>query len=125
MNIIYINHYAGSPEMGREFRTYYLSREWVKMGHNVTIIAGDYSHLRIKNPKVEHDFQREEIDGIEYLWVKTGLYEGNGMSRALTMFRFVCKLMRNEKNGLSFFCKEKSLFPLRHRFIEIREGCQV
>ena len=41
MNILYINHYAGSPEMGMEFRPYYLSREWVKMGHKVTMIAGD------------------------------------------------------------------------------------
>ena len=50
MNILYIEHYAGSPEMGMEFRPYYLSREWTRMGHRVTIIAGDYSHLRKKNP---------------------------------------------------------------------------
>lgn len=59
MNILYINHYAGSPEMGMEFRPYYFSREWIKMGYNVRIIAGDYSHLRIKNPKVENDFQEK------------------------------------------------------------------
>lgn len=92
MNILYINHYAGSPDMGMEFRPYYLSREWVKMGHNVTIIAGDYSHLRGKNPVVAKNFQSEIIDGIEYVWVKTGTYEGNGITRALTMERFVRKL---------------------------------
>ncbi|RKM57897.1 glycosyltransferase WbuB [Butyrivibrio sp. CB08] len=92
MNILYLEHYAGSPEMGMEFRPYYLSREWVKMGHKVTIIAGDYSHLRKKNPIVTRDFQSEDIDGIEYVWVKTGSYEGNGVARALTMERFVRKL---------------------------------
>lgn len=92
MNILYIEHYAGSPEMGMEFRPYYLSREWVRMGHRVTVIAGDYSHLRKKNPAVERDFQTEEIDGIEYVWVRTGTYEGNGAARALTMERFVRKL---------------------------------
>lgn len=92
MNILYIEHYAGSPEMGMEFRPYYLSREWVKMGHKVTIIAGDYSHLRKKNPTVTKDFQAENIDGIEYVWLKTGKYEGNGAARALTMERFVRKL---------------------------------
>ena len=56
MNILYIEHYAGSPEMGMEFRPYYLSKEWTKMGHNVTIIAGDYSPLRKKNPSVINDF---------------------------------------------------------------------
>lgn len=97
MNILYIEHYAGSPEMGMEFRPYYLSREWVKMGHKVTIIAGDYSHLRKMNPKVSHDFQGENIDGIEYVWLKTGQYEGNGIARAMTMERFVRKLYMHAK----------------------------
>ena len=65
MNILYLEHYAGSPEMGMEFRPYYLSREWVKQGHKVTIIAGDYSHVRKKNPSVLNDFTSEDIDGIE------------------------------------------------------------
>lgn len=97
MNILYLEHYAGSPEMGMEFRPYYLSREWVKIGHKVTIIAGDYSHLRKNNPNVNEDFQSETIDGIEYVWLKTGRYEGNGVSRALTMERFVRKLLSNSK----------------------------
>lgn len=95
MNILLINHYAGSPEMGMEFRPYYFAREWVKAGHRVTIIAGDYSHLRIRNPEVKKDFQKEVIDGIRYCWIKTGRYEGNGLKRALTMFRFVYKIWKN------------------------------
>lgn len=81
--------------MGMEFRPYYLSREWVKMGHDVRIVAGDYSHLRQKNPEVQKDFQEEVIDDITYTWIKTGEYEGNGVARALTMFRFVYKLRAN------------------------------
>ncbi len=92
MNILYLEHYAGSPDMGMEFRPYYLSREWVKMGHKVTIIAGDYSHLRKKNPTVTHDMEKETIDGIDYYWLKTGSYDGNGLSRAITMIRFCNKL---------------------------------
>ena len=97
MNILYIEHYAGSPEMGMEFRPYYLAREWVKMGHHVRIVAGDYSHLRIRNPAVEKNFQTETTDGIDYVWIKTGQYTGNGAARALTMFRFVWKLWKNAK----------------------------
>lgn len=92
MNIVLINHYAGSPEMGMEFRPYYFAREWTKMGHRVHILAADYSHLRIRNPDVTKDFQTEKIDGIYYHWIRTGKYEGNGVRRALTMFRFVGKL---------------------------------
>lgn len=92
MNILLINHYAGSPEMGMEFRPYYFAREWIKMGHRVDIIAADYSHLRRINPGVSKDFQEEMIDGIHYHWIRTGEYEGNGAKRAVTMAKFVTKL---------------------------------
>lgn len=95
MNILLINHYAGSPEMGMEFRPYYFAREWVKAGHRVDIIAADYSHLRRMNPEVDHDFQEDIIDGIHYHWIKTRTYEGNGAKRAITMAQFVSKLWFN------------------------------
>ncbi len=92
MNILYIEHYAGSPDMGMEFRPYYLSREWVRMGHKVSIIAADYSHLRIKNPKITKDFQKETVDGIDYYWIHTSTYKRNGINRAKTMAQFIGKL---------------------------------
>ena len=96
-NILLINHYAGSPELGMEFRPYYFAREWVKVGYRVDIIAADYSHLRIKNPKISRDFEEEIIDGIHYHWIHTGTYEGNGIKRALTMFQFVGKIWLHAK----------------------------
>ena len=80
-----------------EFRPYYLAREWVRMGHRVTIVAGDFSHLRKINPHARQDFQEQNIDGIAYCWVRTGEYQGNGVARALTMFRFVGKLWLHAK----------------------------
>lgn len=116
MNILLINHYAGSPEMGMEFRPYYFAREWVKAGNNVTIIAGDYSHLRMTNPGVDSDFQEEDIDGIRYVWVKTGYYEGNGSARAFSMFRFVSKLRSHAKDIVRKFSPDaviaSSTYPL-------------
>lgn len=97
MKILLLNHYAGNPELGMEFRPYYFASEWGKMGHEVRIIAGDYSHLRIKNPKIEKDFQKNNIGGVEYYWIRTGKYNGNGMERALSMFRFVAKIWLNTK----------------------------
>ena len=91
-NILLINHYAGSPEMGMEFRPYYLAKEWIKDGYRVDIISADYSHLRIKNPQVKADFEEESIDGVHYHWIKAGKYDKNGVKRALSMFIFVFKL---------------------------------
>lgn len=97
MNILLINHYAGSPKMGMEFRPYYLAREWIKDGHKVTIVAGDFSHLRKENPVVEKDLQESHVDGIKYIWLKTGSYEGNGIKRAKTMAHFCRKLYKYKK----------------------------
>lgn len=97
MKIMIINHYAGSLSMGMEFRPYYFAREWIKLGHDVIIVAGDYSHLRKENPVVEEDFQENEIEKIKYVWIKTGVYSGNGVKRAFTMFRFVLKLWIHAK----------------------------
>lgn len=94
MNILYLNHYAGSPEMGMEFRPYYLSKEWGNLGHKVSIIAGDYSHLRKNNPTIKRDMEKHSVDGIDYYWLKTGEYHGNGVNRAITMLRFCYKLSK-------------------------------
>jgi len=97
LNILYINHYAGSDKHGMEFRPFYLAKEWGKSGLSTTIVAADYSHLRKVNPKVSCDFQEENVDGITYCWVKTVVYEGNGLSRVFSMIQFVSKLIFRAK----------------------------
>lgn len=81
-------------EYGMEYRPYYLAKEWIKMGHNVSIIAAEFSHLRRKNPRVTEDFERREIDGINYYFFKTVKYTHNGGKRALSMCEFSSKLWK-------------------------------
>ena len=97
MNILLINHYAGSDYHGMEFRPFYMAREWKKKGHNVTILGADFSHLRKNNPVIEKDFQEEVIDGITYVWVKTPKYQGNGVGRIKNISTFMWKLRMNYK----------------------------
>lgn len=66
MNILLINHYAGSIRHGMEYRPYYFAREWVRQGHRVHIVAGSYSHLRKHNVEPGGAAKTEEIDGITY-----------------------------------------------------------
>ena len=115
MNILLINHYAGSTNYGMEYRAYYLAKEWVKKGHQVTIVAACFSHLRLKNPDVKSDYQEEMIEGIKYLWIKTPPYEGS-LKRILNMGTFVMKVNKYAKK-LSRDCKPNlviagSCYPL-------------
>jgi glycosyltransferase involved in cell wall biosynthesis len=95
MNILLINHYAGSNIHGMEYRPYYLSKEWVKLGHNVTIVAASHSHIRTKQPDMVEKWTEETIDGIRYIWIQTPTYEGNGIKRIVNMMAFVKELMLN------------------------------
>lgn len=94
MKILLINHYAGSLQHGMEYRPYYLAREWVKLGHEVTIIGASFSHLRQKN--IEGARLKEEyIDGIRYLWLPTVAYQGNSVRRFRNMLEFVWQLYKH------------------------------
>jgi glycosyltransferase involved in cell wall biosynthesis len=85
MNILYLNHYAGSPALGMEYRPYYLAREWVRLGHRVQMLAADFSHVRAVQPAAGD----EVIDGINYRWHATPPYAGNGLGRVKNIWAFL------------------------------------
>ncbi len=88
MNILLVNHYAGSSIHGMEYRPFYLAREWVKLGHKVSIVAASYSHLRSKEPALNGNITKEMIEGIYYIWLRTPKYHGNGFGRVFNMMAF-------------------------------------
>jgi glycosyltransferase involved in cell wall biosynthesis len=75
-----------------EYRPYYLSREWVRLGHSVTIVAASYSHLRTKLPDMNGEMTEENLDGIRYVWLKTPKYQGSGAGRVFNMLSFLRQL---------------------------------
>jgi glycosyltransferase involved in cell wall biosynthesis len=115
MNILIINHYAGSPILGMEYRPYYLGKEFVKMGHNVTIVGASFSHLRSIQPKVKNDFTEEKVDGIQYVWLKTPAYKGS-LKRIINILFFIFKLYYYKTKISSLACPDlviaSSTYPL-------------
>jgi len=85
VNILYINHYAGNPALGMEYRPYYLAREWVRLGHRVQMLAADFSHVRAHQPQAGD----EVVDGIAYRWYATPRYVGNGLARVKNIAAFL------------------------------------
>ena len=90
MNILYLNHYAGSPALGMEYRPYYLAREWVRLGHRVLIVAADHSHVRARQPAPGE----ETNDGIAYRWIATPAYRGKGLARMRNILAYLGALWR-------------------------------
>lgn len=78
MNIIFFAHFAGSPKHGMVYGHYYLAREWMRAGHDVTIVAASFAHTRFLQPQSGHALVEEFIDGIRYLWIPTPSYSPVG-----------------------------------------------
>lgn len=92
-NILLINHYAGSPSHGMEFRPFFMAKAWKASGHNTHIVAASYSHLRNVNPEITSGKKWELIDGISFLWLKTSFYSGNSFGRVINMLEFIMKIL--------------------------------
>ncbi len=74
------------------FRTYYLAREWVRLGHKVRILGADFSHVRASQPERPVGAPttwHEPIDGIDYQWFATPAYTGNGVPRVRNIATFL------------------------------------
>lgn len=80
-----------------EFRPFYLAREWVRAGHQVRIVAASHSHIRANQPQFSGAVKEENIEGVEYQWLSTPAYEGNGIGRVKNIFSFVLSLWRKSR----------------------------
>lgn len=116
MKILILNHYAGSPELGMEYRSYYFAEEWLKMGHEVRIVCSSFSHLRTFNPEVKTSTFLEKLDSIEFYWVKSPKYKGNGFRRVLNIFVFLIRIILNRKKLINSYDPDviisSSTYPL-------------
>jgi glycosyltransferase involved in cell wall biosynthesis len=89
-----ICQYAGSKYHGMAYRQYYLAKEFLKRGYSVFIFSGSFSHQFTKLPTVKGNFTLENIDGINYIWVKLPKYgQSKSIGRALSMVLFMLKLL--------------------------------
>jgi glycosyltransferase involved in cell wall biosynthesis len=117
VNILLVNHYAGSPTHGMEYRPYYMARAWQKLGHRVRVVASAFSHVRTVQPQpVDGGMRLERVDGVEYAWVAGGSYAGNGLGRVRNMAGFVAGLLRHTGRITADFAPDavisSSTYPL-------------
>jgi glycosyltransferase involved in cell wall biosynthesis len=88
---VIINHNAGSPYHGPNFRSYYAARGWIQNGMQATIVCSSFSHKLRQLPKVEGKYAIEMIDGIRYIWLRTPKFSNN-VGRLLNYVQFQRRL---------------------------------
>ena len=105
MNIWMVNHYAIPPSMGGLVRHYYFSKYLQKKGHTVKIFTSSKIHNTDINMIKDKSLYREEMeDGVEYTFVRSRDYKGNGMDRVINMMDLPFKTWKTMK---LFYKKQK------------------
>lgn len=85
MNIWYIHHYGGGPNLGSYDRPYQLGRAWQKQGHSATIFIAAFHHLLEQQKPLEGELS---IDGVRYVTVPARPYRKNNVDRLRNMWGF-------------------------------------
>jgi len=96
MNIWIFNHYALTPDMSGGTRHYDFAKELVKRGHRVTVVASSFHYSKYKEMKEykNNNFIQETIDGIDFIWIKTPEYFGNGIGRVKNMLHYTYNVLK-------------------------------
>ncbi|MBA2648879.1 MAG: glycosyltransferase family 4 protein [Legionella sp.] len=96
--IWYCHHYAGSPSLGMSFRPYYMVKEFCNAGHNAYVIAASFHHLKKNQDPQKHSIEKQTIDGVNFITLKTTAYKKNGLLRILNMIQYAFKFFVNSKH---------------------------
>ncbi len=98
--IWYISKYASPLKYGFGSRHFYLAREFNRLGQKAVIISSDSNHLA-RIPALPSVYFRENVDGVDTLWIKTIKYKGTAsIRRILSWIDFEVKLWYMPKDML-------------------------
>lgn len=101
MVIWYLCKYASPEKYFFGTRHFYLGKEWVKQGHEVTIFTSNSNHLTDSLPKFKAKSYNENIEGVNTIWLN-GLKpkRSSGFSRILSWLHFEWQLITVSKLNL-------------------------
>jgi glycosyltransferase involved in cell wall biosynthesis len=86
-----VAHYASAPDRPTGSRHFDLARGLVRHGHATTVFAAGFGHATGREERLSGGriCRSEMFDGIEFAWLRTLPYHGNGLRRRLNMLSFL------------------------------------
>ena len=118
-NLWIICHYAQQPPLNTMLRYHNWGKELVRRGYSVTIIAASTIH-NTDIDVIDSIGKNEDVcDGVQYKYIKTPKYSGNGMQRIKNMLTFCLglKKFRSCRPDVIITC-EAYLFSFVRRYFK-------
>ena len=101
MNILCISKYASPPNYSKmPARLFVLVKEFIKLGHNATLITSDSNHFS-SYPETSEIYNYEIVENVPLYWLKTKKYiKTASIDRVLSWFDFEMKLFKMDLNKI-------------------------
>lgn len=97
MRIWIVNYYAGTPATAGNPRYLKLAKHFMEAGHEViTFNAGRTANINDEEFK-GGNFVEREYDGFRFVHVRVPSFEGNGVKRMLSIWKFAQTLLKGRK----------------------------
>ena len=96
MNIWILDHYAIPPDTPGITRQYDFAKELIKKGHNVSIFAASFNHRTRREERLGkgQNHRKENINGVEFIWIRTSPYfGGNDRRRLVNMLSYTMRVI--------------------------------
>lgn len=121
INLLIVNQFASTPKYssGSGERFYYLAPFFQKEGINTRVVSSGYNHLFVTNPPTPRLFNKEQVDGALFTWVKLRQYKKTSfIGRFLSWIEFLIKLffLRHKDRPDIVLVSSMSLFPIIYAF---------
>lgn len=98
MNIWLVNQYAVPPDAAGGTRHYGLARALGDLGHRVIVFASTFNHMTRTQRTVGRSsgvgMALERVGGVDFAWIWTPGYAGNGWQRVRDMLAFSFGMLR-------------------------------
>lgn len=98
MKLLIINHYAIPPSEAGGTRHYSLAKELIARGHQVKVVAANFSH-HTKTTVIQSDNKtvlEADFDGVPFIYINVPAYQGNSPARLHNMLSFSKQLLWNK-----------------------------
>ena len=101
MKILCISKYASPPNYSKmPARLFVLVKEFIKLGHNATLITSDSNHFS-SYPETSEIYNYEIVENVPLYWLKTKKYiKTASIDRVLSWFDFEMKLFKMDLNKI-------------------------
>lgn len=94
VRILVFTHASGAPKVGPNTRWYYLGRVLKEYDIHVELVGASFFHKYIRPPYVDSAISSEQIDGLQYHWIRTKPYVSRGLSQVRNQWSYVIGCFR-------------------------------